>query len=180
MDSSTREPLASQLAIAALSIGVCVAVPVALYALPKAPGAPTATLLPTLSAALNAGAAVCLLTGFLFIKRGARGAHRFCMTTALVLSSLFLVSYLLHHAQAGSVPFQGRGAWRAVYFALLLPHIVLAVPTVPLALLTWYRGATGRLAAHRRLGRIALPIWGFVSASGVLVYVLLYWVGRAS
>ena len=113
-------------------------------------GAGAPGVLPTLNAALNASAAVCLITGFVFIRKKWVVAHRNCMLLACAISSMFLVTYLMHHAQVGSVPFRGTGALRTLYLSILLPHIVLAAVIVPLALFTIYRGWTGRIAAHRR------------------------------
>jgi putative membrane protein len=96
------------------------------------------------------------------------------MLTAFGLSSVFLVSYLVHHARVGSVPFAGAGVLKAVYFAILFPHIVLAAMIVPLALFTIYRGWTGNYRAHRRVARWTFPIWLYVSLSGVAIYYLLY------
>jgi uncharacterized membrane protein YozB (DUF420 family) len=96
------------------------------------------------------------------------------MVTAFGLSSAFLVGYLLHHSQVGSIPFRGTGLWRPVYYGILIPHILLAAGIVPLALFTLYRGWTGRIEAHRRIARYTLPLWLFVSASGVSVYAMLY------
>ena len=97
------------------------------------------------------------------------------MLTAFGLSSAFLVSYVLHHARVGSVPFRGEGMLRAIYFTILLPHIVLAGVIVPLALFTLYRGWVGNIVAHRRIARVTFPLWLFVSASGVTVYFMLYY-----
>jgi uncharacterized membrane protein YozB (DUF420 family) len=97
------------------------------------------------------------------------------MLAAFALSSAFLVSYVLHHARVGSVPFRGVGTLRSLYFAILVPHIVLAGVIVPLALFTLYRGWAGKIAAHRRIARFTLPLWLFVSASGVIVYFMLYY-----
>lgn len=127
-----------------------------------------------LNVALNASAGVSLVVGLVCVRRGRIAAHRASMLTAFVLSSLFLVGYLVHHAQVGSVPFQGTGWLRTLYFSLLIPHIVLAASVVPLALLTLYRGQAGKLAAHRAIARYTLPIWLFVSVSGVAVYFMLY------
>jgi len=96
------------------------------------------------------------------------------MLSAFALSSVFLVTYLVHHAQVGSVKYQGEGVLRALYFALLVPHILLAAVVVPLALLTIYRGWTNRITLHRRIARVTLPVWLFVSVSGVIVYFMLY------
>jgi uncharacterized membrane protein YozB (DUF420 family) len=130
--------------------------------------------LPTLNAALNATSAACLLVGWRLIRRGRRDGHRRAMITALACSTLFLVSYLVYHSQVGSVRFSGEGAIRPVYFAILLSHTILAVVIVPLVLLTVTRAWRGRLDAHRAIARITLPLWGWVSLSGVVVYWMLY------
>jgi putative membrane protein len=130
--------------------------------------------LPTLNAILNSIAAVLLLTGFVFIKRKKVRQHRACMIAAFLVSTAFLVSYLIHHARVGSVPFRGPAALRPVYFAILVPHVLLAITVVPLALTTIYRGLKGNLVKHRALARVTFPIWLFVSVSGVVVYLMLY------
>jgi uncharacterized membrane protein YozB (DUF420 family) len=134
----------------------------------------TARDLPTLNALLNTTAAVLLLSGWWSIRRGRREAHRRLMLAAFATSTLFLLSYLVYHAQVGSVRFTGQGLLRTVYFALLLSHTVLAAAIVPLVLLTLARGLRGRFEAHRRIARYALPLWLWVSASGVAVYWMLY------
>lgn len=96
------------------------------------------------------------------------------MISACVLAGCFLASYLVHHSQVGSVPFQGTGLMRTVYFVILVPHILLAAAVVPLALTTIWRAAKGHHAAHKRIARITFPIWLYVSVSGVAVYVMLY------
>jgi putative membrane protein len=160
--------------IAGLSLFVVGAVALVVYVFPAhaAPGQPTS--LATLNALLNGAAGCFLLVGYRFIRRREIRAHRICMSIATALSSVFLVTYLLHHAQVGSVPFRGEGYVRPIYFAILIPHVVLAAVIVPLALFTLYRGVTGRIAAHRRIARITLPLWLYVSASGVVVYLMLY------
>lgn len=160
--------------IVSLSLAVCLAVALIVYGVPsqRASGGPS--LLAQTNAVLNASAAVFLATGFVFIRRKNVSAHRACMLTAFVISCAFLVSYLVHHAQVGSVRYQGVGLMRAVYFGLLVPHIVLAALVLPLALLTIYRGLTGRFVKHKRIARITFPIWLFVSASGVVLYFMLY------
>jgi uncharacterized membrane protein YozB (DUF420 family) len=161
--------------IGGLSVAVFAAVVAVLYGMPgreEVPGTPGA--LATVNAVLNGGAACLLLIGYAFIRRRNIKAHRTCMVTAFVLSSLFLVTYLLHHAQVGSVPFQHQGWIRSVYFAVLVPHVALAAAIVPLALLTIYRGLTDRIVKHRRIARWTLPLWLYVSVSGVAVYFMLY------
>ena len=130
--------------------------------------------LPSVNAALNGVATALLLTGFGFIRARRIEAHRRCMWSALVTSALFLVSYVTYHAQAGSTPFQGQGWIRPVYFAILVTHIILAAAIVPLALLTLRRAVKEDFVRHRRLARWTLPIWLYVSVTGVVIYVLLY------
>ncbi len=132
------------------------------------------TVLPTVNAVLNATAAVLLAAGYRMIRRGRRQAHRRLMLAAFAVSALFLVSYLVYHYQVGSVRFRGTGPIRTVYFTLLISHTILAAAVPPLAVVTLWRALKGRLEAHRRIARWALPIWLYVSASGVAVYWMLY------
>ena len=125
------------------------------------------TDLPALNALLNLTAAVLLIVGWRFIKAKRNDAHRRTMIEALGTKAAY-------HAQAGSRPFPGTGAWRAIYFAVLIPHIVLAAAILPLAIVTLRRGLARHDAAHRRIARVTLPIWLFVSVTGVLVDLLLY------
>ena len=134
----------------------------------------SASDLPTLNAVLNASSAACLLLGWLLIRRGRREGHRRAMLAALSCSALFLASYLVYHAQVGSVRFTGEGPIRTVYFAILISHTVLAVVIVPLVLVTVVRALRGRFVAHRALARVTLPLWAWVSLSGVAVYWMLY------
>jgi uncharacterized membrane protein YozB (DUF420 family) len=134
----------------------------------------TASDLPTLNAVLNTASAGFLLLGWVLIRSGRREAHRRAMLGALTCSSLFLTSYLVYHVQVGSVRFTGEGPIRTVYFALLLSHTILAVVIVPLVLVTVVRAFRGRFEAHRRIARVTLPLWGWVSVSGVAVYWMLY------
>lgn len=131
-------------------------------------------LLPTLNALLNTTSAVLLLLGFWAIKHKRVTLHRACMLAAFVVSCLFLIFYLVHHAQVGSVPFRGPSALRPLYYAILIPHVLLAAAVVPLAIVTLSRGLRGKLDRHRPLARVTLPIWLFVSVSGVVVYLMLY------
>lgn len=130
--------------------------------------------LPRLNAGLNGGSGILLAIGFLFIRRRQVKYHRFCMLAAFALSTLFLVSYVIYHAFAGSTPFSGQGWIRLVYFTILISHIILAALVLPLALTTLYRAWRGVFAQHRRIARWTLPIWLYVSISGVAVYVMLY------
>jgi putative membrane protein len=130
--------------------------------------------LPLLNACLNATSAALLSAGWLFIRRKRVTAHKTCMVSALVVSILFLVAYVSYHSLAGSRPFAGVGWIRLVYYPLLLSHIVLAAVIVPLALTTVYRALQGNFARHVRIARWTLPIWLYVSVTGVLVYWMLY------
>jgi len=135
---------------------------------------PGVAALPPLNACLNATSAALLTAGYVFIRGRRVGAHRACMVSALVVSTLFLVSYVTYHALAGSRPFGGQGWVRLVYFPLLVSHIVLAAVIVPLALTTAYRALSGNFARHVRIARWTLPLWLYVSVTGVLVYWMLY------
>ena len=123
---------------------------------------------------LNASSAALLSAGWLFIRSRRITAHRACMVSALVVSILFLVSYVTYHSLAGSRRFTGEGWIRLVYFPMLVSHIVLAAAIVPLALTTVYRALQGNFARHVRIARWTLPIWLYVSVTGVLVYWMLY------
>lgn len=132
------------------------------------------TFLPTLNAILNATSAVFLVAGYLYIRRGRKTAHKICMVSALTLSIAFLVSYLYYHQQVGSVRFEGTGAVRTLYLGILLTHSLLAAIVPFLAALTVVRALRRRFDKHRRLGRWTLPIWLYVSVTGVVVYWMLY------
>ena len=130
--------------------------------------------LPALNATLNATSAALLTTGWFFIRSGNVTAHRRCMISAFVTSSLFLISYVIYHAQSGSKPYPGTGVMRYVYFSILIPHVTLAAVVLPMAIVTLGRGLRRDDVRHRRLARWTLPIWLFVSVTGVIVYVMLY------
>jgi uncharacterized membrane protein YozB (DUF420 family) len=130
--------------------------------------------LPALNAGLNATAAALLVTGYLFIRRRRRRAHRACMVAALAVSAAFFVSYLAYHAQVGSVRFQGTGVLRTIYFAILISHTILAATVPFLAIVTAVRAFRGRFDRHRKIARWTLPIWLYVSVTGVVVYWMLY------
>ena len=130
--------------------------------------------LPAVNASLNGLATIFLISGYLFIRRGRVQAHRAAMIAAFCTSVLFLMSYVIYHAHAGSRPFQGRGAIRALYFTILITHVVLAALVPPLAGLTLWRAWRGRFDRHVRLARWTLPLWLYVSVTGVVVYVMLY------
>ncbi len=130
--------------------------------------------LPALNATLNATSAILLTIAWFLIKARRIEAHRRCMIAAFTSSSLFLASYLIYHAQVGSKPYPGTGVMRTVYFSILIPHVVLAAAVVPMAIVTLRRGLRRDDARHKRLARITLPLWLFVSVTGVVVYVMLY------
>jgi uncharacterized membrane protein YozB (DUF420 family) len=134
----------------------------------------TVTDLPALNATLNLISTVLLTPGWVFIKRGERQKHRYCMIGALVMSVLFLTSYVIYHAQVGSVPFTGTGWIRTVYFAVLIPHVILAAAIVPPVIITASRGLSAKYDTHRRIARWTLPLWLYVSVTGVIVYLMLY------
>lgn len=136
--------------------------------------------LPALNAALNGVSACLLAVGFLCIRRKHVTAHKACMVSAFVTSTIFLASYLTYHYHVGSVPFRGRGWVRPVYFAILTSHSVLAAATVPLALVTLSRALRGRFDRHARIARWTLPVWLYVSVTGVIVYWMLYHLFGAS
>lgn len=129
---------------------------------------------PALNACLNAAAAVLLTTGYRLVRAGRRDAHRRAMLAAFSVSVLFLVSYLAYHAQVGSVRFGRTGVIRTVYLSILVSHSILAAAVPVLATLTLWRALRGRFDAHRRLARWTLPIWLYVSVTGVVVYWMLY------
>ncbi len=130
--------------------------------------------LPTVNATLNTISTLLLCIGFLMIRRRNINAHRNCMIAAFVVSGLFLTSYLIYHYHAGSTPFEGSGWIRSVYFAVLIPHIILAALILPLALITLYFALRKRFIKHRRIARWTLPIWLYVSITGIIVYWMLY------
>lgn len=136
--------------------------------------------LPAINATLNALAGVWLLAGYVAIRTRRIGLHRFCMLSALATSTLFLLCYSIYHAQVGSVRFTRTGLVRPVYFAVLITHVTLAAAVLPMALVTMARGLRRQDVRHVPLARWTLPLWLYVSVTGVLVYVLLYqptWIG---
>lgn len=131
-------------------------------------------VLPSINAALNATAAVLLVWGYTLIRRKRIETHRKVMTAAFVVSCLFLAGYLTYHYSAGTVRFQKTGAIRAAYLSILATHTVLAAAVPPLAIITLRRGLAARFDKHRRIARWTLPIWLYVSVTGVIVYAMLY------
>jgi putative membrane protein len=130
--------------------------------------------LPALNATLNATSAILLTIGWFHIKARRIQAHRRFMIAAFVSSSCFLLSYVIYHAQVGSKHFPGTGIARTIYFSILIPHVTLAAVVLPMAIVTLRRGLRRDDARHRPLARVTLPIWLFVSVTGVIVYVMLY------
>ena len=132
------------------------------------------TDLPTVNAVLNAASAVLLVSGYRHIRRRQITAHQRCMIAASVTSTLFLVSYLIYHYNVGSMPFRGQGWVRPVYFTILISHTVLAAAVVPLVLVTLFRAWKANFAKHAQIAKWTLPIWLYVSVTGVVIYWMLY------
>lgn len=130
--------------------------------------------LPALNATLNGVSTILLLTGYSFILNGRRTAHERCMLGALAASALFLASYVVYHLHAGSKPFPGQGLARVVYFGILITHVTLAAVLPVLALLTAFRGLRSEFSKHVAIARWTLPLWLYVSVTGVIIYVMLY------
>jgi uncharacterized membrane protein YozB (DUF420 family) len=131
-------------------------------------------IFPVINASLNGASTVLLITGRWLIAQRHIAAHRFVMITAVVTSSLFLISYLYYHAHVGSVHFQGTGWSRPVYFTILISHVILAAVIVPLVIVTLIRALRERFDMHRAIARWTFPLWLYVSITGVLVYFMLY------
>jgi uncharacterized membrane protein YozB (DUF420 family) len=130
--------------------------------------------LPHLNACLNGASALLLFSGYTFIRSRNVIAHRACQIAALVMSLLFLASYLTYHYYHGATRFPGTGWVRPLYFTILTSHTILAIVIVPLVTLTFYRAFRNDFARHRRIARITLPLWFYVSITGVIVYLMLY------
>ena len=130
--------------------------------------------LPAVNATLNALATLLLVAGFVLIRNRRWRAHRAVMVTALVCSTLFLTSYLIYHAHVGSIHFRGTGTARIVYFTILISHTLLAATVPILAGITVVRAFRGRFSRHKKIARWTLPIWLYVSVTGVVVYWMLY------
>jgi len=132
------------------------------------------SVLPHLNATLNASSFVLLSSGYFFIRRGRVLAHRRCQLGALTASILFLISYVVYHQHHGTTRFLGEGVARQIYFTILTTHTVLAVVIVPFVIITLRRALRGDFVRHRAIARWTLPMWLYVSITGVLVYVMLY------
>lgn len=133
-----------------------------------------ATDLPLLNALLNSLSTILLTIGFVNIKRGNIPGHQKCMVAALITSAVFLISYLIYHYHVGSVPYPYHDWTRPVYFAILIPHIILAAVNVPFIILLVWRAIQGQFNRHRRLAKWVWPSWMFVSITGVVIYLMLY------
>jgi putative membrane protein len=134
---------------------------------------PDLSFMPAVNAGFNALSALSLVLGYVAIRRRAVSVHRVCMVTAFALSSLFLIGYLVYHSVHGDTKFAGTGPIRLIYFCVLISHIVLSISVVPLALTSFYFAFTRSFARHRRLNRVFLPIWLYVSVTGVVLFFLL-------
>ena len=132
------------------------------------------TDLPTLNACLNGISSICLLAGYVAVRRGQLDRHRSLMLGAVGASALFLASYLVYHAQVGSVPYPLHDWTRPLYFAVLVPHVILAALMVPFILAALYQAWRGRFDRHARLTRWVWPVWVFVSLSGIFIFAMLY------
>ena len=177
MNTTTANPKAVQRFVWIVSIAIPLVV-TALFLIPPAEGLSEDTLrkvywLPRLNAVLNATAFTCLLFSFLSIKKGNVQRHRALNTAALSLSALFLVSYVIFHLLTQHTSFGGEGLIRSVYLFILASHILLSIAIVPLALFSYARGLMGDVAKHRRIARITMPMWLYVTATGVIVYLMI-------
>ncbi len=131
------------------------------------------SFMPAVNAALNATAATLLLLGFAAIRSGRREVHKRLMVSAFAASSVFLIGYVLYHYAHGDTSYQGTGTMRTVYFTILVTHVLLSIVMLPMILTTFYFAARERFAAHKRLARWTLPIWMYVSVTGVAIYFML-------
>ncbi|MDH5765581.1 MAG: DUF420 domain-containing protein [Gammaproteobacteria bacterium] len=135
---------------------------------------PLIPYLPHIQAGLNALAAFLLLNGYRFIKKKNLAAHKLCMTATLVTSAIFLTSYLTYHINAGYHPFMGQGTIRYFYFIILISHVVLAATLVPMVIITATLALKGNIKKHPRIARYTLPIWLYVSVTGVIIYLFAF------
>jgi putative membrane protein len=168
--STTRVAIASILAI---SLAASLFLFWLIYIHPASASSTEYAFLPALNAVLNGLAATALLIGFTFIRARRIAAHRASMITAFGFSTLFLVSYILHHALHGDVRYPAHAAFRTFYLCLLASHIVLAVVALPMVLITFFFSLSGRFPQHRKVARWTFPLWLYVSLTGVITYVML-------
>jgi putative membrane protein len=129
---------------------------------------------PALIASLNGGSAVLLVAGRYAIARNRMAVHRAFMIAAVAASALFLACYVYFHVHVGNIRFLGQGVWRPIYFAILIPHVTLAIVIVPMVIITLSRGLRARYDSHRAIARWTFPLWTYVSVTGVIVYFMLY------
>ena len=130
--------------------------------------------LPAVNASLNALATILLIYGYTLIRQGKREQHKRVMLSAFAVSVIFLICYLIYHYEVGSVPYQGQGTMRIIYFTILISHVILAAIVPVLAIMTLWRAFQERFDKHRKIAKITLPIWLYVSITGVVVYLMLY------
>jgi putative membrane protein len=168
--SSTRPAIAAILAISAAATLFLFWL---IYVHPAAATSDQYAFLPALNAALNGLSAIALLIGFTFVKSRKIKAHRAAMITAFGFSTLFLVSYIMHHALHGDVRYPAHAALRLVYLPLLASHIILATVALPMILVTFFFSLSGRIPQHRKIARWTFPLWLYVSVTGVVTYVML-------
>ena len=168
--SSTRAAIA---AILAVSIAATLFLFWLIYVHPAAALSTQYAFLPALNAILNGLSATALLIGFTFIRGRRIRAHRAAMMTAFVFSTLFLISYIAHHALHGDVRYPVHAALRSVYLPLLASHIILAIVALPMVLVTFFFSLSGRIPQHRKIARWTFPLWLYVSVTGVITYVML-------
>lgn len=168
--TSTRPAIA---AILVLSLAATLFLFWLIYIHPAAASSSQYAFLPALNAALNGFSAIALLIGYTFIRARKIHAHRAAMLTAFAFSTLFLVSYILHHALHGDVRYPLHAALRSLYLPLLASHIILAIVALPLVLVTFFFSLSGRIPQHRRIARWSFPLWLYVSITGVITYVML-------
>lgn len=131
-------------------------------------------VIPPFLAVLNTTAALLVITGYLFIRKGNRSVHRACMVSALLVSTIFMVFYLYYHAKIGNIPFAGTGIVRPIYFSVLATHVILAAFLFPMALVTAGFAIRSKITRHRRIARWTLPIWLYVSVTGVVIYFMAF------
>jgi len=168
--SNTRSAIAAILAVSAAATAFLFWL---IYVHPATASSTQYAFLPALNAALNGLSATALLIGYTFIRARRIPAHRAAMITAFAFSTLFLVSYILHHALHGDVRYPAHAALRSIYLPLLASHIVLAVAALPMVLVTFFFALTGRTPQHRRVAPWTLPLWLYVSVTGVITYMML-------
>jgi putative membrane protein len=168
--TGTRSAIA---AILAVSAAATVFLFWLIYVHPAAASSAQYAFLPALNALLNGLSATALLIGYTFIRARRITAHRASMLTAFGFSTLFLVSYILHHALHGDVRYPAHAALRMIYLPLLASHIILAIVALPLILVTFFFSLTGRIPQHRKIARWTFPLWLYVSVTGVVTYIML-------